>query len=281
MNKGTEYEQFVAKIYNAILQSEDIVKSKLIEIELNKRILDNSGILREFDIYWEYELGGLIYKTIIECKDYNSKIPIEKIDALVGKIRDFPDIKAVFATKEGYQSGAETKAAKNNIELLIIREQNDSDWRDENGEPYIRSLMIELTTLMPVSILDFKPVIDLKWLKENTEYDEKTIPSIEGLNNQIFIIDNERNETYSLFDLQSRLSKNESGEFSETLEFADAYLKTPIYKFKMESYYIKYQSHKPVVNPIEIDFSKELYGVVEYLSRNDKKRIFKNQIKNL
>lgn len=126
--KGDEYEEFVSKIYSAILKSDNIVNSKTIQIELKKKIKDKSGINREFDLYWEYELGGLVYKTIIECKDFNKKIPIEKIDSLIGKLEDLPDLKAVFATKLGYQSGAEKKAISHNIELLIVREQNETDW---------------------------------------------------------------------------------------------------------------------------------------------------------
>lgn len=59
---------------------------KNIEIERNKKIKDNYGIVREFDLYWEYELAGVIYKTIIECKDYASRVSIDKIDAFIGKL---------------------------------------------------------------------------------------------------------------------------------------------------------------------------------------------------
>src|SRR5690606_14872243 len=126
---------FVARLQHAILYSEEIAKQKNIQIEVNKRLIDNSGIERQFDVYWEYELGGYKYKTVIECKDYASSVSIEKIDALVGKLNDLPDIKAVFATRSGYQSGAKIKAEKHNIELLLVREQNDSDWIGDDGVP--------------------------------------------------------------------------------------------------------------------------------------------------
>lgn len=104
-NDGKKYEAFVRKLQQALLDSVNIVPNKTITVELNKKIKDNFGILREFDIYWEYELAGISYKTVIECKDYASKISIEKIDALIGKIRDIPSIRAIYATKTGYQSG--------------------------------------------------------------------------------------------------------------------------------------------------------------------------------
>ena len=42
-------------------------------------MVDKNGTERQFDIYWEYSLGGFLYKTVIECKDYASKISIDKI----------------------------------------------------------------------------------------------------------------------------------------------------------------------------------------------------------
>ena len=44
-------------------------------LALRKATTASCGIERQFDIYWEYELGGLTYKTAIECKDYRKSIP--------------------------------------------------------------------------------------------------------------------------------------------------------------------------------------------------------------
>jgi len=111
-NNGKDYEFFVAKLQQALLNADAYASQKNIQVEVNKKIVDNCGIERQFDIYWEYELGGLLYKTVIECKDYASTITVEKIDALIGKVKDLPDLKAVFATKMGYQSGAQKKSRK-------------------------------------------------------------------------------------------------------------------------------------------------------------------------
>lgn len=65
--------------------------AKNIQVRHNEEIPDRFGIKRQFDVLWDYEQGGITYNTIIECKDYNSPVSIEKIDALVGKLADFPD----------------------------------------------------------------------------------------------------------------------------------------------------------------------------------------------
>ncbi len=84
MSTGKDYEVFVQSLQQALLDSEAHFSLKNIKVERNKKIADSFGCIREFDIYWEYELAGIIYKTVIECKDYASKVSVEKIDALLG-----------------------------------------------------------------------------------------------------------------------------------------------------------------------------------------------------
>lgn len=277
-NNGREYEQFVASLQQALLNSEIIAVQQNVQIELNKKITDNCGIEREFDLYWEYELGGLIYKTVIECKDYNSNIAVDKIDALIGKTRDIPDLRAVFATKKGYQSGAKKKAEYNKIDLLIIREQNDSDWKDIDGNSLIKIIDIAMHINMPAHIIKFEPNIDGKWVEKNTDIDLSNPPTMSGLNNEIFIEDIANNEKYSLLDLSNKLTtvgSEEHGLFSKHEKFDNAFICYQDTKLKIDSYLCEYSIAKPSKNSIVIDFSKELIGVVEYLQRGTKKSIFK------
>jgi len=282
-NNGRDYEEFVANLQQALLDAENITNQKNVIIELNKKIVDNCGILREFDLYWEYTFGGLTYKTIIECKDYNSNISIEKIDALIGKTRDIPDLRAVFATKKGYQSGAKKKAEQNNIDLLIIREQNDSDWQDKDGNPLLKIINIAMHVNMPANITKFEPQINGDWIKENTNIDISKPLTISGLNNEIFIEDMTKNEKYSLLDLSSKLTtlgSKEFGVFSKHEKFDNAFIYYKDMKLKIDSYLCEYSIAKPHKSSIEKDFSKELVGVIEYLQQGTKKSIFKKgQIK--
>jgi hypothetical protein len=280
-NNGKEYELFVANLQQALLNAENITLQKNIKVEINKIIIDNCGIERQFDIYWEYELGGLTYKTVIECKDYNSNISIEKIDALIGKLTDIPDLKAVFATKMGYQSGAKIKADQNRIDLLVVREQNDSDWTDGDGTPFIKKICINFNWRMPAHIHRFEPMLDGEWIKENTEIDTSQPLSMTGLENEIFVDNIDSGEKYSLHDLLSKLSPldgKEYGVFEKVENFNNAFICHKDIKLKIASYKVEYSLSKPITSPIEIDFSKELIGVVEYLQKGTKKSIFKNGI---
>ena len=280
-NTGKDYELFVASLQQALLEVENVTEGKNIVVEVNKIITDNCGIKREFDIYWQYEIADLSYKTVIECKDYNSKVSVDKIDALIGKTQDIPDLKLVFATKVGYQSGAETKARQHKIDLLVVREQNDSDWYDVDGEPLLKKIHINLCLNIPPHIHEFIPTLDAQWIKQETDIDTSKPIKISGLNKEIFIQDVDRNETYSLNDLAGRLKPvggKDYGRFKITEKLDNAFILYGAKKYKIVSYDIGYTIVRPREEHIEIDFSKELIGVIEYLQKGTKTSVFNGQV---
>ena len=276
-NDGKDYEQFVKNLQQGLLDSEDLMKQKNISIEANKKITDNCGIKREFDLYWEYELAGITYKTVIECKDYASKVSVEKIDALIGKIRDIPDLKAIFATKAGYQSGAKTKAEKNKIDLLIVREQTDQDWEDSEGNPYIREIAINMELVSAARTVSFSPILDGDWIKEHTDIDTDAPFNLNMRNDLITIEDLEKDRKYSILQLEEEFGashRGDSGEFTKVEEFSNAFIYCDQLKLKLRGYKIIYSVSLPVQMPINIDYSKELVGVIEYLHKGTKTAIF-------
>lgn len=280
-NDGRSYEQFVKRLQQALLDSEDIFKQKNILVEANKRLVDGCGVKREFDLYWEYELGGIIYKTVIECKDYSSPVSIEKIDALIGKTHDLPELKAVFATKTGYQSGAKTKALKNNVDLLVVREQCDEDWYDSDGTPYLKTIDINIVAKSAARTTSFRPVIDGNWMKENTDIDISKPLNFSNRNDKVMIEDIANGDTYSILQLEGRLSAehfDEYGTFTKVKEFEDAYIYIDGMKMRLKLFTIEYVIATPISLPILIDYSKELLGVIEYLGRGSKTAVFKDKI---
>ena len=281
-NDGRDYEIFVATLQYAVMAAEDAATNlRNFVFERNKKIVNSYGVERQFDVYWEYQLGGLTYKTVIECKDYDSPISVDRIDGLIGKIRDIPDLKPVFATKTGYQSGATKSAEHNKVELLIARKQNDSDWTDQDGTPLIRVIPITITLSPASHIHDFKPAIDGKWVRDNTDMDISQPMNFSGMNNEIFVEDNDRGQRYSLRDLASRLVPPGSshGRFQRTENFANAYLCTEkLGKLKMSSYTVDYTTAPPITESFEVDFGQALVGVIEYLGKGEKKLVFKDQV---
>jgi hypothetical protein len=280
MKPGKSYEIFVGKLHKALIESETLFNQKNIEIVQGKKIVDLCGIEREFDLYWEYEFAGMISKTVIECKDYSSPISIEKIDALIGKLHDLPGIKPVFATTIGYQSGAKIKAEKNGIELLIVREQNDSDWYDKNGTPYIKEINIEMVLHSDIYVTEIRPFIDKEWLVNNTtkkieDFQNHRFESVETTK-----IDDKKNNTLrtvmSYLEEINGKSDEEFGNHEIKYTFDDAYLIFDDERYKLKYIEIVYNRPAPTTMPIKIDYSKELLGIIEYLSRNEKVSVFSN-----
>ncbi|MBF7694283.1 restriction endonuclease [Acinetobacter pollinis] len=274
-NTGREYEEFVQSIYQAIIQSEILgfTEQKNIKVEIDKTLIDRNGIKRQFDIYWEYNLAGHSYKTVIECKDYNSKISIDKIDAFIGKLNDFPGLKGLYATHKGYQSGASIKADQHNIDLLIIREQNDTDWEDENKNPLLREINLKITAIHPARIID---------LQITTPKGEDPIDNQSSIRiDQIIIIDEDLNKEYSIYDLQNSLLDDHSngyGEFEKTFSIRGK-VRTPDIEINIVEFKIKYIVVEPSISNIVMDFSKKLLGVVEYLNEGKKSLVFDDHIK--
>lgn len=280
MSDGKNYEIFVQNLQQALINAEEFMSQNNIEIERNKKITDNCGIDREFDLYWEYEVAGLTYKTVIECKDYASTISVEKIDALIGKTKDIPDLIPVFATKTGYQSGAKTKAKHNKIELLIVREQKDEDWEDKEGNPLIKQININIQISQPNRINSIKVEVDKDWVEKNPHINlEKYIVTPE-MQDKVFVEDIDKQMTYSFLELSDKLKldSSNSGEHLHEEIFLDAYLLIDGIKVKLENFKIGYTSFEPTLLPIRIDDSKELLGVIEYLSKSSSTAIFKDKI---
>ena len=279
-----EYEKFVASLYHAVQATERLTANlRTKAFETRKKIRNSYGVEREFDVYWEYEIAGHSCKTVIECKNYNSRITIEKIDALVGKIGDFDDaIVPIFATKTGYQSGAQAAAKHNNIELLVVRDQDISDWTDENGQPLIRVIPIEIHLDPAALIHDFVPELDGAWIKANTDIDTSQPVTLSGMNNELFIDDRKTEQQYSLHQLASYLNApagEHSGRFTKKMDFEDAYFVHPKYgRIKMLSYTVDYSTFPPITETVEIDFGDALVGVIEYLKRGEKKLVFRDKV---
>lgn len=272
-NTGKDYELFTGKLYTAILASAEmgIGPQRNINVEVNKILIDNNGSKRQFDVYWEYEIGGIVYKTVIECKDYKNSVTVDIVDSLIGKLRDFHNIQGLIATKKGFQEGAHTKAKANGIELLIVREQNDSDWEDEEGNPLIKEIHLNFHIQMPARITKFKVLIP----EENSS---NASTHYRGRTDEIFITNLEENKTYSLKELEEILKdkhSNESGEFNEIYTFKGQ-INYPEGSFKIDGYHVEYRISESLEEKKVIDFSLALEGVVEYLGQGKKVKVFKD-----
>lgn len=283
-NTGKEYEEFVGTIQQSLINAEGMSHLKNIKVEVNKKIKDRNGILRQFDVYWEFNLGGYDYKTVIECKDYASTVTIDKIDAFLGKTNDIPGLRLIYATRTGYQSGTQKKAEQHKIDLLVIREALDEDWTAPDGTPLIKTIHLKIVAISPPRITSFSPCVDSSWLESQPDLDVEKINNKFGLfrNNEIFIVDDATGNRLSLYDLANSLAgkvpdiKYGKGTYSEDLN--DSYLESvnSELRVKIRGYKLGYEYHEPIETISIIDYSEELLGIVQNYSSGEKQMVFKD-----
>ena len=116
-NTGKSYELLIGNIFKEIW---DQNLAKTIEIKRNVILKGKVGN-HEVDIYWEFIIGGITYKTIIQAKDWS--YPVKK-GALMEFSKVLEDIsgqpRGIFITKTGYQKGALNWANAHGILLYTL-----------------------------------------------------------------------------------------------------------------------------------------------------------------
>ncbi len=155
--QGEEYERFVQDVYR-VLNANDGLSDVVVQHNVKLK-----GISREhqIDVYWQFSYGTVTYRVAVECKDYKNPVTAEKIEAFRSTLLDIGNIQGIFASRNGFQSGAQQVAKAYGIQLMQIREPLASDW---NG--YIKDIYINYIFR---SILNVHPIIsvDLDWAEKN------------------------------------------------------------------------------------------------------------------
>lgn len=102
-NTGIPYEILTQSIFQAIQDQSEIKNIKVQHnVELPGRILRH-----QIDVYWEYEIGGILYRTVVQTKDWEQAVSQGPLLQFKGVLDDLPgQPRGIFVTRTGYQSGA-------------------------------------------------------------------------------------------------------------------------------------------------------------------------------
>lgn len=158
-NTGKEYEELAQQVFDEIINEN---RNELETIQVQRNVtLQGKDTKHQIDVYWEFVLGNLTYKTIIQAKDQKSAITQPQMLTFKSVIEDLPGTTGVFVTRTGYQAGAKQIADKNGIVTFILREPNVDDW-----EGYIRVVNIDMHLRYPV-VKDIRFVVDGNWANAN------------------------------------------------------------------------------------------------------------------
>lgn len=276
---SAEYERFVISLQQAIVNASAITTHNHIDVQHDVHIPSRTGRKRQFDVYWEFELGGIKHKTVIECKNHWRPIEIGDIDALVGKMTDFKGMHAVIATSSGYQEGALEKATEHGIDVLVVRSHREEDWDslDDDFER-IRFMTIEINFLPGTQLLDFKPMIDGSWMKKNPGVE---VPRNLLMGDSGIAIETPETGTVSLLDLTEQLSpphgiSSAYGRFEKEVTGSNMFLVINDTRLKMASYTLEYLIPAPIKRTLTWDISDYIIGVVEHLQNRTRKSVLRN-----
>jgi hypothetical protein len=77
---------------------------------------------RQFDVAIRFKSQFYDYLTLIECKDEQTRVEAEDVDAFVTKSRDAGANKAIIVSSSGFQSGAKIVAENHNLDLYTLTE---------------------------------------------------------------------------------------------------------------------------------------------------------------
>jgi len=119
-SKGDRLESLIQYVYQVLSEfsnTEIIVKNK-------ENIVGKSGVKHNIDVYYQFEMNGIMHRVLFECKNWNSKISKEKVLALKAILDDIPNSVGVMVSVKGFQSGAERFAEHHGIELISGNEQS-------------------------------------------------------------------------------------------------------------------------------------------------------------
>ena len=115
MNDGKKIERFVALIQETIknLPNTIVFQNYLIENTDHRK--------REFDVFIKSTINNLAINIAIECKDYKSAVPVEKLEAFNSKCLRVKGIsKKVFVSTNGYQADCYGAAKEFDIDLYHL-----------------------------------------------------------------------------------------------------------------------------------------------------------------
>ncbi|ABB32714.1 hypothetical protein Gmet_2490 [Geobacter metallireducens GS-15] len=118
MTKESEgYERLVKDVHDALLKNDGVENITVLQ---NVKLRGKSGASHQIDVYWEFRLAGVTYKTCIECKQFKESVKKSHVAAFASILEDIGNATGIFATTEGFQNGAKLLAKEKGIRLILV-----------------------------------------------------------------------------------------------------------------------------------------------------------------
>lgn len=153
MNPNTEFELFTQWVYQRLVNNDVLKPTK---VQHNVKLKGKSGCEHQIDVYWEYEIAGNLHRVAIECKNYDSLVPVGKVRDFQGVLADLNNVNGIMVSKKGYQKGAKKYADQYGISLKVVRQPG---WNEIIGS---------ITTVVHADIRHTLYLIDEGWIAEHS-----------------------------------------------------------------------------------------------------------------
>jgi hypothetical protein len=112
-NTGKPYEVFVSDIYKLLTKDD-----RYTTVQHDVKIEGQDGP-RQIDVLLRSKIANIELLTVIECRDYCSRLDITHIDAFHSKLIDVKASKGVLVSAKGFSKKATSKAARLGITLCL------------------------------------------------------------------------------------------------------------------------------------------------------------------
>jgi hypothetical protein len=115
--KGLRYEVIAKAIFQQILEEAIGVTVRIEHLAKVQGLRTHHDI----DLLWEFEICGILYKTLVEAKNCNSRVKQEHVLAFKAVLDDIPgQPRGVIVSRSGFQRGARRVALASGIQLFQL-----------------------------------------------------------------------------------------------------------------------------------------------------------------
>jgi hypothetical protein len=192
INTGKKYEQLAQMVFNHINNS-DREGVETINVQHNVK-LQGKTTEHQIDVYWEFKVGVVTHRVIVQAKDLKSKVNQGEMFTFKGALEDLPGSTGIFVTTKGFQKGAMNVALAYGIHTYELRELVDSDW-----DGYIKKVIVNMHIVTPICE-NFAIVVDADWLSESGISEEQATKGKYAATKDCFIVQDSR-EKRTMYDV--------------------------------------------------------------------------------
>jgi hypothetical protein len=186
---GKPYELLTQSIFQDLVDQSS--SASTIGVQHNVT-LQGRTTSHQIDVYWKFELAGIVYQTVVQVKDWRRRVDQLHLLAFRTVLDDLPGRpRGIFVTRSGYQRGAKTFADSHDILLYEISEDVPAPIQtvvggfarlalkiEPSSTPGHKVAVLEGAVFTP-RIDDLKFLVDPEWLQRQRQEDPSCLEALD------------------------------------------------------------------------------------------------------